>query len=310
MKNQEITIQEYANHFGLIWLNGDMNAMKRMVTEPTINRPGLELACFFDHPRSRRLVFLGNTEMAYIHTMSEENICRAFDFLMNQECPGIIICNNLECPSIIIQLALERNFPMFQSNLKTNDLLIETMTYLNEALAPVTSLHGTLMEIFSVGVVIMGASGIGKSETALELIKKGHHMISDDRVDIRLTRGHNLLGKSPELLKNMMEVRGIGIIDISKMFGVNTIRDEKNVELIIQLTSFDDRDDYERLGSKTEYQDILGVKVPIISIPVSGARSIGDIIEVAVTNYKLKKNGYDSTHEFEERLNELLRRKD
>ena len=307
MKEQHITIQEYANHFGLMWLSGDREAMKRPIYEPTVNRPGLELACFFDYPRCKRLVFLGNKETAFIKTMSEENINLAFDFLMNDKCPGIVVCNNLEVDERIIALARKKNFPLFVSNIRTNDLFIETTNFLTEELAPSVSLHGTLMEVFSVGVIITGSSGIGKSETALELIKKGHRLVCDDRVDIRLTRG-KLIGKSPELLKNMMEVRGIGIIDISKMFGINTIRDYKNVDLIIELTPFSSEQEYERLGSKTQYKDILGIKVPLICVPVAGARSIGDIIEVAVTNFKLKRQGYDSTHEFEERLNELLKR--
>jgi HPr kinase/phosphorylase len=157
------------------------------------------------------------------------------------------------------------------------------------------------------GVVIIGESGIGKSETALELIKKGHRLVSDDRVDVSYIRGH-LIGKTPDLLLNMMEVRGVGIIDISKMFGINTIINSHKIDLFIKLVPLTPDVSVERLGNKTQYQTILDQKVPMLTIPVSGARSVSDIIEVAVTNFKLKKTGYDSTYESEERLNELLRK--
>ena len=185
--------------------------------------------------------------------------------------------------------------------------MIDSLTYFEEVLAPQTSIHGTLIEVFARGVVIIGESGIGKSETALELVKKGHRLVSDDRVDISYVRG-KLIGKTPDLLTNMMEVRGIGIIDISKMFGINTILNTHEIDLIIKLVPLRTDVEMDRLGNNNDFYDILGQKVPLITIPVSGARSVGDIIEVAVTNYKLKQTGYNSTYEFEERLNELLRK--
>ena len=185
--------------------------------------------------------------------------------------------------------------------------MLDMVNYLTDELAPQTSIHGTLLDIFSTGVVITGESGIGKSETALELVKKGHHLVSDDRVDISFVR-NKLIGRAPELLHNMIEVRGIGIIDCSKMFGINAIADQMPIDLVFKLVRMNSLEDLERLGTTATSFDILGQKVTMITIPVSGARSICDIIEVAVTNFKLKKTGYDSTYEFEERLNELLRR--
>ena len=195
------------------------------------------------------------------------------------------------------------------TNRKTSELLIDSVRYLDEALSPQTSIHGTLIEVFSMGVIIVGESGIGKSETALELIKKGHLLVSDDRVDVKYVRGQ-LIGKTPDVLINMMEVRGVGIIDISKMFGINTVINSHPIDLFIRLVPLTPEIGMERLGNKTQYQTVLDQKIPLLTIPVSGARSVADIIEVAVTNFKLKKTGYDSTYEFEERLNELLRKKD
>lgn len=307
MGKQAISIFEFANHFGFIWLNGDREAMKRPIFEKSINRPGLELAGYFNYSLSKRLIYIGNKEHSYIMSMKDEDIRKAMDFLMTDECPGMVICRGNECHKIIIEEAKKRNFPLFMTNRKTSELLIDSVRYLDEVLSPQTSIHGTLIEVFSMGVVIVGESGIGKSETALELIKKGHRLVSDDRVDVSYIRGQ-LIGKTPDLLLNMMEVRGVGIIDISKMFGINTIINSHPIDLFIELVPLSPEVSMERLGNKTQYRTVLDQKIPMLTIPVSGARSVSDIIEVAVTNFKLKKNGYDSTYEFEERLNELLRK--
>jgi HPr kinase/phosphorylase len=307
MTKQSISIFKFANHFGFIWLNGDRNAMKRQITERSINRPGLELAGYFNYSLAKRLIFIGNKEHAYISEMKEADLKKAIDFLMTEECPGIVICRGNPCPPIILELAKKKNFPLFMTNRRTSELMIDSVRYLDEVLSPHSSIHGTLIEVFSMGVVLIGESGIGKSETALELIKKGHRLVSDDRVDVTYVRGQ-LIGKTPDLLINMMEVRGVGIIDISKMFGINTIINNHQIDLVIKLVPLTPEINMERLGNKTQYYDLLDQKVPMLTIPVSGARSVGDIIEVAVTNFKLKKLGYDSTYEFEERLNELLRK--
>lgn len=307
MLKQSISIYEYANHFGLIWISGDRNAMKREIIERSINRPGLELAGYFDYAISSRIIFIGNKEAAFIRQMNEEQINVSMNFLMSDKCPGMVFCRGNECPKLILEIAQKKNFPIFTTHRSTSELMIDSLSYLDEALSPQTSIHGTFIEVFSMGVVIIGESGIGKSETALELIKKGHRLVSDDRVDVTYTRGE-LIGKTPDLLLNMMEVRGIGIIDISKMFGINTIISTHKIDLFIELVPLRDNNDIERLGNTTRYYKLLNQDVPLIKIPVSGARSVGDIIEVAVTNFKLKKNGYDSTYEFEERLNELLKR--
>ena len=307
MKKQSISIFEYANHFCLIWMNGDKSAMQRKIEEKSINRPGLELAGYFDYAVSKRIILIGNKEVSFINKMKDEDIRKTMDFLMTDVCPGMIICRGHKCHPLILQIAKEKNFPVFITNKPTSELMVDSVMYLDEVLAPQTSIHGTLIEVFATGVVILGESGIGKSETALELIKKGHHLISDDRVDIRYVKG-KLIGHAPDILLNMMEVRGIGIIDVSKMFGVNTVVANHQIDLMIKLVPLTSETEIERLGSKTKYYDILGHKVPIITIPVSGARSVGEIIEVAVTNFKLKKSGYDSTYEFEERLNEFLKK--
>ena len=242
MKKKVVTIQTLANHFGLIWLNGDRSAMNKQVNEITVNRPGLELACFFGYPSSKKLILIGNKETAFINQKSEENLRLAFNFLFVEQCPGCIICSNNDCNPVVLKIAKEKNFPLFKSNRRTNDIMLDIVNYLNDELAPQTSIHGTLLDVFSTGVVITGESGIGKSETALELVKKGHHLVSDDRVDVSFVR-NKLIGKAPELLHNMIEVRGIGIIDCSKMFGINAIADQMPIDLVIKLVKMNSLED-------------------------------------------------------------------
>ena len=205
-------------------------------------------------------------------------------------------------------MAKERNFPMFLSNRQTNDLNMDTVLYLHDALAPSTAIHAVLVDMYSSGVLILGESGIGKSEITLELLKKGHNLVSDDRVNISYVRG-KLYGEAPELLVGMMEVRGIGIVDITRMFGINALTKRSEIHFAIKLEKFDPSMSTDRLGKKTQYYEILGQQIPLVTIPVYAGRSVAEIIEVAVTNLKLKQFGYDSSFEFENRLNELLAQK-
>ena len=308
MAQKKVTIQDFANHFGLKSVCGDENAMKREIVEVSVNRPGLELTGYFEYPRSRRLVFLGNKEMAYIATLEESKLRKAFDFILDDVCPGLVICQGHPCPDLLLEVAKEKNFPIFLTNVSTNDLNMDTVIYLYDALAPTSAIHATLVEMYSAGVLILGESGIGKSEVSLELIKKGHHLVSDDRVNISVVRG-KLFGEAPELLSGMMEVRGIGVIDITRMFGINAMVKRVEISYAIKLVPFDPEVSIDRLGNKVQYFEILNQKIPLLTIPVFAGRSMSEIIEVAVTNLKLKEMGYDSSYEFEARLNELLLKK-
>lgn len=308
MTSKNITIQDFANHFGLLCISGDINSMKRPIKEVSVNRPGLELAGFFDYPRSKRIIFLGNKEMKYISTMSEDAMIKAFEFLLNDTCPGLVICQGHKCPPLLLEMAIERNFPIFLSNRQTNDLNMDTVIYLYDALAPTTSMHASLVEMYSSGVLILGESGIGKSEVTLELIKKGHNLVSDDRVNISSIRG-KLYGEAPELLVGMMEVRGIGIVDVTRMFGINTLVKRSEISFAIKLVKLEHGNQLERIGKQVQYLEVINQKIPMITIPVFPGRSVAELVEVAVTNLKLKQFGYDSSFEFENRLNELIAKK-
>lgn len=303
-----LTSLDLANHFGFKILSGDLKSLNREITIAELDRPGLELLGLFQFYEEDRIMLIGNKEIALINESDPEfiyhNCMRAF----SERCPAIVITQNNECPASLMQAAKDSKAPLFSSSMDTSELASKIYIFLSEALAPKCALHACLLEIYGVGVLLMGESGIGKSEIALDLIKKGHRLVADDRVDIIDVRG-KLIGTCPESIVGMMEVRGIGIINVSKMFGVNALSEKSSIKLVIDLVQFDSETPLERIGMKTDHYDILNESVPLIKLPVSAARSLASIIETAVTNYKLKSSGYDTGYEFQKRLQDIQDRR-
>ncbi len=306
MADKKVTVREFADYFQFEQLTGDEQSLRRSIELTDTNRPGLELAGFFDYSQAKRLVILGDKEIAYIATMSEQSQKRSFDFLTGEETPAIVITRGHECPQILRECALEKNFPVFCCEEKTNHTIVNIITWLDERLAKSVSVHGELLIIYGIGVMICGESGMGKSEIALELIKRGHQLVADDRVDCYRIHNH-LVGRSPQLLEGMLELRGVGVINIARMYGVGAVAHKANVDIQITLEEFDPRANYDRVGiEEKKMVSILDVDVPKITIPVREGRSMGVIIESAVTNYMLAKDGLDSAKEFEQRVLEFI----
>ena len=305
MADKKVTVKEFADYFQFEQLTGDEQSLRRSIELTDTNRPGLELAGFFDYSQAKRLVILGDKEIAYIATMSEQAQKRSFDFLTGEETPAIVITRGHECPQILRECALEKNFPVFCCEEKTNHTIVNIITWLDERLAKSVSVHGELLIIYGIGVMICGESGMGKSEIALELIKRGHQLVADDRVDCYRIHNH-LVGRSPQLLEGMLELRGVGVINIARMYGVGAVAHKANVDIQITLEEFDPRANYDRVGIEEKMVSILDVDVPKITIPVREGRSMGVIIESAVTNYMLAKDGLDSAKEFEQRVLEFI----
>lgn len=299
-----LTNLELANHFGFRIINGDLKALNRPVLVAELDRPGLELMGLFQFYQKDRIMLLGNKEIALIKDSDPNFIYHNCLKIFSAETPAIIICHNNPIPEPIMRAAIETNAPLFSSDQDTSDLASSIYIYLSEALAPRTAMHACLLEIYGVGVLLIGDSGIGKSEISLDLIRKGHCLIADDRVDIADVRG-TLIGTCPETIYGMMEVRGIGIINVSRMFGVNSLSKRSEIDLVISLVQFRSDQTLERIGMKTEHIEILNESIPLIKLPVSAARSMAEIIETAVTNYKLKDDGYDTGYEFQKRLLEI-----
>ncbi|MFA6624462.1 MAG: HPr(Ser) kinase/phosphatase [Bacilli bacterium] len=298
------TSLDLANHFGFKVVNGNLTSLKREITVAELDRPGLELLGLFQFHEKDRIMLIGNKEMALIKDSDPDFIYHNCIQIANPECPAIIITHDNPVPECLLKAAKENNCPLFVSNADTSDLMSDMYIYLSEALAKKTALHACLLEIYGTGVLLLGESGIGKSEISLELIKKGHQLIADDRVNIASVRG-KLIGTCPESIYGMMEVRGIGIIDVARMFGINSLSKREHIKLVIDLISFNRDQPMERIGMKTDRYEILGESVPLIKLPVSAARSMAEIIEAAVTNFKLKDFGYDTGYEFQRRLSEI-----
>lgn len=302
----KVTIKEIKEFFDYEQLTGDEKSLDRWVVVPDVNRPGLELSGYIKLTEPRRVVIIGNKEQEYISEMSEELQKERFQLITDALTPCIIITRNFDCPPLLKEIAENLNFPIFKTSHPTYRVMVDLITLLDEKLAPKDSLHGVLMSVYGVGVLITGESGMGKSEIALELIKRGHVLISDDRVDIK--RIHNVIkGHSPELLEGMLEIRGIGIIDVAKMFGASALLKVFNVNFIINLEKFNDKSDYMRVGNEDiQYKTILGLDIPTITLPVKEGRSMAVIVESAVTNYRLREEGFNSAKEFEKRVLEYI----
>ena len=304
MSRELITVKTVAKKFNLNCICGK-EGLKRPILVENINRAGMEVMGFFEHSDLRRIVVLGNKEINYIMSHRYEELETAYNFLVNDITPCIIITQGNSCPKDLKEIAEQRNFPILLSDDSTNKTIIDLMYYLNELMAPKTSMHATLLEIYGRGVLIMGASGIGKSEIALELVRRGHRLVADDRVDIS-NINRKLTGTCPELTKGVMEVRGIGIINVASIFGISSYKDRQDIDYVIELKMLDDKYSFERIDTSEHFKNILGVYVTSIQIPVSSGRNIADLIEVAIRNELLKAQGIDAGKEFSKRVNELL----
>ena len=299
-----LTSLDLANHFGFKILNGNLKSLHREIKVQELDRPGLQLIGMFSFHQDDRIMVIGNKEIGLINDSDPEFIYKNALKLCSKNAPAMIICQNAKCPEPLLKAAIKNNFPVFQTSSETTDIMSQIYIYLNEALAPRTSVHGCLLDVFGVGILLIGESGIGKSEVSLDLIKKGHRIIADDSVNIASVRG-TLVGSCPEQIAGMMEVRGIGIIDVARMFGINALAKKTNISLAISLIKHEKGQKVERLGMMTERCEILSSTIPLIKLPVSPGRSMAEIIETAVTNFKLKDSGYDTAYEFQKRLDEI-----
>lgn len=297
-----VSVKALVEAFDFEQITGDEESLNRQIVMADTNRPGLELAGFFENSQVKRLIVLGDKEISYIATMSVQKQRKAFDFITNEITPAIIITKGHECPDVLKRCAKRKNFPVLSSESATTRLIVDLVAFLDEKLASSQCLHGGLLSIYGKGVLIRGESGMGKSEIALELIKRGHLLVADDRVDCY--RIHNkIVGKAPELLSGMLEIRGIGIINVARMFGVSSVLPKTQVDFQVNLETWQPNQDYDRVGiEEKKHENILGVDIPKIVVPVREGRSMAVIIESAVTNYMLSEMGMDSAKEFEQRV--------
>ena len=287
---------------------GDKVLLEKEIKTSDISRPGLEMTGYFDFYTPERIQLIGMKEWSYLMKMSSHNRHQVLLKMFQPETPGVIIARNLEIPKEMIDAADEKQVAILRSKASTSRLSGEISSYLDSRLAERTSVHGVLMDIYGMGVLIQGDSGIGKSETGLELVKRGHRLVADDRVDIYAKDEVTLWGEPAEILRHLLEIRGVGIIDVMSLYGASAVKDSSQVQIAVYLENYDTQKTFDRLGNDTEELEVAGVRIPRIRIPVKTGRNISVVIEAAAMNYRAKQMGYDATKIFEERLTDLISR--
>lgn len=287
---------------------GDNVLLEKEIKTSDISRPGLEMTGYFDFYTPERIQLIGMKEWSYLMKMSSHNRHQVLLKMFQPETPVIIIARNLEIPKEMISAADEKQIAILRSKTSTSRLSGEISSYLDSRLAERTSVHGVLMDIYGMGVLIQGDSGIGKSETGLELVKRGHRLVADDRVDIYAKDEMTLWGEPAEILRHLLEIRGVGIIDVMSLYGASAVKDSSQVQIAVYLENYDTQKTFDRLGNDTEELEVAGVRIPRIRIPVKTGRNISVVIEAAAMNYRAKQMGYDATKIFEERLTDLISR--
>ena len=273
------------------------------LTVPDVARPGLQLAGYYDHFEPMRLQILGNAEVSYLSKLSSADRTAIYDRLFSYKFPALLLSRNGVPSPECLTMAKKHNVTLLRSQNATGSLISAVTTYLNSALAPRITRHGVLMEVYGEGVLIMGESGIGKSETAIELLKRGHRLIADDAVEIKKLSGSLLIGNAPALIRDYVELRGIGIVNVAKLFGMGAVKLENEINLVVNIVRWNPQEVYDRLGLEDQYTEILGVKVPMNTIPVTPGRNLAVILEVAAMNNRQRKMGYNPALEFTEQIN-------
>ena len=274
------------------------------LTVADVARPGLQLAGYFDHFEPMRLQVMGNVEVSYLEKLSEAERAITMDRYCSYKFPALLVTRYNPLDPVCLEMAKKHNVTILRCHEATSTIVSAIIAYLSAALAPRITRHGVLMEIYGEGVLVLGESGMGKSEAAVELLKRGHRLIADDAVEIRKVSGNSLVGTSPELIRNYIELRGIGIINVAKLFGVGAVRAENQIDLVVKIVPWNTQEVYDRLGLEDKYMEILGVNIPLNTIPITPGRNLAMILEVAAMNNRQKKLGYNTAEEFNQRLME------
>ncbi len=280
--------------------------VNRPITTSDLSRPGLEIAGYFDYYPADRIQILGMTELSFFSKLNDAERTSRMQMLCSDITPCIIITRDLEVPKELLMASESVSVPVLRTSMKTTRFSSRLTNFLESKLAPTTAVHGVLVDIYGVGVMITGKSGVGKSETALELVKRGHRLVADDCVEIRQEDDDTLVGNSPELIEHLLEIRGVGIINVMTLFGAGAVRSHKRISLVINLELWDQQKNYDRLGLEEEKVRIIDTDITRMNIPVRPGRNIAVIIEVAAMNFRLKRMGVNTAQQFTEKLNEAI----
>ena len=301
-----IKLSKVIDMYGLRNCTPDVDIASIRVKTPDINRPALQLIGFFEHFDADRIEIIGYVEYSYLQHMDREVKIKAYDQLMSKQIPCIIFCRGMEPDEDIIAAGTKYGVPVLVTEKATSVFTAEIIRWLNVQLAPCISIHGVLVDVYGEGVLIMGESGIGKSEAALELLKRGHRLVTDDVVEIRRVSDETLIGTAPDITRHFIELRGIGIIDVKTLFGVESVKETQGIDMVIKLEEWSRDKEYDRLGLEDQYIEFLGNKVVCHSLPIRPGRNLAVIVESAAVNHRQKKMGYNAAQELYTRVQKNL----
>ena len=290
-------------------LTPELDVKDIRITQPDVNRPALPLAGYFEHFDSTRLQIIGFVEYSYMENMTDERKREIYDEFMSYDVSAVVFCRELKPDPIFVQAALVHRVPILSTRKSTSAFMAEAIRWLNVKLAPCISVHGVLVDVYGEGLLITGESGIGKSEAALELVRRGHRLVTDDVVEIRKVSDDTLVGSAPDMLKHLIELRGIGVVDVKALFGASAVMDTQNIDLVIRLEDWDRDKEYDRLGLEENYTEYMGNKVVCYNIPIRPGRNVAVICESAAVNHRQKKMGYNAAQELYSRVQNSFARK-
>ena len=306
---QSVSLSKIIEKMGLKNLTPDIDVSQIKVEQTDINRPALQLTGFFEHFPTDRVQVIGHVENTYLTTLDEGRKKYIYDQIFGANIPCMIFCRGIQPDEYILEAGNKYNVPVLVTNMTTSSFMAEIIRWLNVELAPCISIHGVLVDVYGEGVLIMGESGIGKSEAALELIKRGHRLVTDDVVEIRKVSDETLIGTAPDITRHFIEHRGIGIIDVKTLFGVESVKETQGIDMVIKLEDWNKDKEYDRLGLEEQYTEFLGNKVVCHSIPIRPGRNLAIIVESAAVNHRQKKMGYNAAQELYKRVQENMAKK-
>lgn len=307
-KTYRVLLSQLVSDFRMEILYQGSNYAKQMVATVSINRPGLALVGFYDYFDEKRIQLLGNAEYTYLTLMTRQERLKCFSDLLSRPIPALVIARNLEPFPECLEAARTYDRTILRTGFETGEIMSNLTTALRSYLSPRITRHGVLVEVYGEGVLLLGESGVGKSEAAVELIKRGHRLIADDAVEIRRTQRNTLIGSAPELIRYYVEMRGIGVIDVQQMFGVSAVKESQEIGLIINLEQWREGVLYDRMGLEDFHTSILDVEIPTLTIPIRPGRNLSVIIEVAALNNRQKRMGYNAAQKFTDKINEYFER--
>ena len=310
MSNGSVSVAKVAQVLNLKNFTPDINLKKCKIISSDVNRPALQLTGYFEHFEESRIQMIGNVEYTFIQQMSDAEKKTRYDAFLKFDIPWVIFCRSLQPDEIFLEEAIKNEVPVLGTDRPTSEFMAELIYTLGEELAPCITVHGVLVDVYGEGLMITGDSGIGKSEAALELIKRGHRLVTDDVVELRKVSDETLIGTAPDITRHFIELRGIGIVDVKSMFGVQSVRETQNIDLVITLEDWSREKEYDRLGLEETYTEFLGNKVVCHNIPIRPGRNLAIIVESAAVNHRQKQMGYNAAQELYKRVqNSLTKRK-